>query len=41
MLLGRIGETRRHPAISVFLRYRVGSYIIGAVIPVDGGITTR
>jgi NAD(P)-dependent dehydrogenase (short-subunit alcohol dehydrogenase family) len=37
--LGRIGEPADMAGIAIFLASRAASYITGAVIPVDGGIT--
>lgn len=38
--LGRIGRPDDMAGIAVFLSGRAGSYVTGAIIPVDGGITT-
>ena len=38
--LGRIGEPSDMAGIAIFLSSKAGSYITGAVIPVDGGIST-
>ncbi len=38
--LGRIGRPDDMAGIAVYLSSRAGSYVTGAVIPVDGGITT-
>jgi NAD(P)-dependent dehydrogenase (short-subunit alcohol dehydrogenase family) len=38
--LGRIGEPGDMAGIAIYLASRAGSYVTGAVIPVDGGIST-
>lgn len=38
--LGRIGRPDDMAGIAVYLSSRAGAYVTGAVIPVDGGITT-
>jgi len=38
--LRRIGRDDDMAGIAVFLASRAGSYLTGAVIPVDGGIAT-
>ena len=38
--LGRIGEPGDMAGITIYLASRAGSYVTGAVIPVDGGIST-
>ncbi len=39
--LGRIGEPEDMAGTAIFLASRAGAYLTGAVIPVDGGISTR
>jgi NAD(P)-dependent dehydrogenase (short-subunit alcohol dehydrogenase family) len=39
--LGRIGEPDDMAGVAIYLASRAGSYVTGAVIPVDGGITVR
>jgi NAD(P)-dependent dehydrogenase (short-subunit alcohol dehydrogenase family) len=39
--LGRIGESEDMAGAAIFLASRAGAYLTGAVIPVDGGISTR
>ena len=39
--LGRIGEPEDMAGAAIYLASRAGAYVTGAVIPVDGGITTR
>ena len=38
--LGRIGEPSDMAGIAIYLASKAGSYVTGAVIPVDGGIST-
>lgn len=38
--LGRIGEPEDMAGVAIYLASRAGSYLTGAVIPVDGGIST-
>jgi NAD(P)-dependent dehydrogenase (short-subunit alcohol dehydrogenase family) len=38
---GRIGEPEDKAGTAIFLASRAGAYVNGAVIPVDGGISTR
>jgi NAD(P)-dependent dehydrogenase (short-subunit alcohol dehydrogenase family) len=38
--LGRIGEPDDMAGVAIYLASRAGAYVTGAVIPVDGGITT-
>lgn len=39
--LGRIGRPEDMAGTAIYLASRAGAYLTGAVIPVDGGITTR
>jgi NAD(P)-dependent dehydrogenase (short-subunit alcohol dehydrogenase family) len=39
--LGRIGRPEDMAGTAIFLSSRAGAYLTGAVIPVDGGISTR
>jgi NAD(P)-dependent dehydrogenase (short-subunit alcohol dehydrogenase family) len=39
--MGRIGEPEDMAGAAIYLASRAGAYLTGAVIPVDGGITTR
>jgi NAD(P)-dependent dehydrogenase (short-subunit alcohol dehydrogenase family) len=39
--LGRIGEPEDMAGTAIFLASRAGAYLTGAVIPVDGGISTH
>jgi NAD(P)-dependent dehydrogenase (short-subunit alcohol dehydrogenase family) len=39
--LGRIGEPEDMAGVALFLASRAGAYVTGAVIPVDGGISTK
>jgi NAD(P)-dependent dehydrogenase (short-subunit alcohol dehydrogenase family) len=39
--LGRIGEPEDMAGAAIYLASRAGAYLTGAVIPVDGGITTK
>jgi NAD(P)-dependent dehydrogenase (short-subunit alcohol dehydrogenase family) len=39
--LGRIGEPEDMAGTAIYLASRAGAYLTGAVIPVDGGISTR
>jgi NAD(P)-dependent dehydrogenase (short-subunit alcohol dehydrogenase family) len=38
--MGRIGEPEDMAGIALYLASRAGAYVTGAVIPVDGGIST-
>jgi NAD(P)-dependent dehydrogenase (short-subunit alcohol dehydrogenase family) len=38
--LGRIGEPEDMAGIAIYLASRAGAYVTGAVVPVDGGIST-
>ncbi len=38
--LGRIGEPEDMAGITIYLASRAGAYLTGAVIPVDGGLST-
>src|SRR5207249_1126066 len=38
--LGRIGEPEDMAGVAIYLASRAGAYVTGAVIPVDGGIST-
>ena len=40
MPLGRIGEPDDLAGTAIFLASRAGRYLTGAVIPVDGGLST-
>jgi NAD(P)-dependent dehydrogenase (short-subunit alcohol dehydrogenase family) len=37
---GRIGEPEDMAGVAIYLASRAGAYVTGAVIPVDGGIST-
>ncbi|HYD48783.1 MAG TPA: SDR family oxidoreductase [Terriglobales bacterium] len=39
--LGRIGEPEDMAGIAIYLASRAGAYVTGAVIPVDGGLSTK
>jgi len=39
--LGRIGTPEDMAGVAIYLASRAGAYVTGAVIPVDGGISTR
>ncbi len=38
--LGRVGEPEDMAGVAIYLASRAGAYLTGAVIPVDGGIST-
>ncbi len=38
--LGRIGEPEDMAGIAIYLASRAGAYVTGAIIPVDGGVST-
>jgi NAD(P)-dependent dehydrogenase (short-subunit alcohol dehydrogenase family) len=38
--LRRLGEPEDMAGVAIFLASRAGAYLTGAVIPVDGGIST-
>ena len=38
--LGRIGTPEDMAGVAIYLASRAGAYLTGAVIPVDGGIST-
>ena len=38
---GRIGQAEDIAGVAIFLASRAGSYVTGAVIPVDGGLALR
>jgi NAD(P)-dependent dehydrogenase (short-subunit alcohol dehydrogenase family) len=38
--LGRIGEPEDMAGVAIYLASRAGAYVTGAVVPVDGGIST-
>jgi NAD(P)-dependent dehydrogenase (short-subunit alcohol dehydrogenase family) len=38
--MGRIGEPEDMAGVAIYLASRAGAYVTGAVIPVDGGIST-
>ncbi len=39
--MGRIGEPADMAGVAIYLASKAGAYVTGAVIPVDGGISTR
>ena len=39
--MGRIGESADMAGVAIYLASKAGAYVTGAVIPVDGGISTR
>src|SRR5215831_16765840 len=39
--MGRIGEPEDMAGVALYLASRAGAYVTGAVIPVDGGISTK
>jgi NAD(P)-dependent dehydrogenase (short-subunit alcohol dehydrogenase family) len=38
--LGRIGQDEDMAGVAIFLASQAGAYLTGAVIPVDGGMST-
>jgi NAD(P)-dependent dehydrogenase (short-subunit alcohol dehydrogenase family) len=38
--MGRIGEDSDMAGVAIYLASKAGAYVTGAVIPVDGGIST-
>src|SRR5690606_39620113 len=39
--LGRVGEPEEFAAVAVFLASARASYVTGAVVPIDGGVTKQ
>jgi NAD(P)-dependent dehydrogenase (short-subunit alcohol dehydrogenase family) len=39
--MGRIGDPADMAGVAIYLASKAGAYVTGAVIPVDGGISTR
>jgi len=39
--MGRVGDPADMAGVAIYLASKAGAYVTGAVIPVDGGISTR